>query len=80
MGEVKDAVKGPKKIVPKIHEDNLVTRVTDMLDEVGTLVEKKDEDALKEGPDKKAENTRKAAQLRAVAGLLRSAKNILEDY
>lgn len=81
MGEVSEAVKGEKKkLSPKLTEGNLITRVTELADEVSGLVAKKDEDALSEGKDKQAENTRKAGLLRATSSLLRAAKTLLEDY
>lgn len=80
MGEVKDAIKGEKKISPKLTEGNLITRLTELSDEISDLVAKKDEDALTEGADAKAENTRKAGLLRATSSLIRAAKNLLEDY
>ncbi len=80
MGDVKEAVKGSKKISPKLMEGNLVERFTALIDEVSELVAKKDEDALSEGKSAKAENVRKAGLLRAASSLLRASKTLLEDY
>ncbi len=49
-------------------------------DEVSRLTAIKDDDAANEGASLQAENTRKAAQLRAVHSLLTSAQVLLEDY
>lgn len=80
MGDVKDAIKGPKKVSPKLTEGNLVQQVTALVETVGELIQKKDDDTSTEGKDKEAENIRKAGQLRAVSSLLRSGLRILEDY
>lgn len=80
MGEVKEAVKGSKKISPKIMEGNLVERFTSLTDELSELTAKKDEDVLNESASEKAENMRKAGLLRAASSLVRTAKNMLEDY
>jgi hypothetical protein len=77
MGDVKEAVKGSKKISPKLMEGNLVERFTALTDELGELTAKKDEDALNEGKDVEAENKRKAALLRASTSLVRAAKTLL---
>ncbi len=78
MGEVKDTVKGTKKIKPK--KGNLIAQVQELRDEVSRLTAIKDDDAANEGASLQAENTRKAAQLRAVHSLLTSAQVLLEDY
>jgi len=80
MGDVKEAVKGSKKVSPKLVEGNLVERFTGLTDELSDLTAKKDEDALNEGKDAKAENVRKAGLLRAASSLVRAAKTLLEDY
>lgn len=81
MGDVKDAVKGTtkKKLLGKSQE-NLVTRIEEIRIEISDLIQKKDNDTLSEGETEKAENTRKAAHLRATHSLLTSAKTLLEDY
>lgn len=78
MGEVKDAVKGTAK--PKPKTGNLIDQVQELRDEVSRLTAIKDDDALNEGAASLAENTRKAAQLRAVHSLLTSAQVLLEEY
>ena len=80
MGEVAEAVKGSKKISPKLTEGNLNERVQSMIDEVSELTAKKDEDSMNEGDAAKPENVRKAALLRSVSSLLRASKRLLEDY
>lgn len=81
MGEVKDAIKGPpkKKILGKT-QGNLIDQYRALLDEAGRLTEIKDDDTLSEGDDKKADNARKAAVLRAVCSLTTACVTILEDY
>jgi len=80
MGEVSEAVKGKKKISPKLTEGNLVERAEDFIEELDGLVQKKDEDTLSEGKDAEPKNKASAARLRAALGLMRNAKQLLEDY
>lgn len=83
MGEVKDTVHGtPSKKRRKAlkSDDNLVDQVKNLKDTVSDLIVIKDEDALKEGENEKAENVRKAANLRAAHSLLTSTQTLLEDY
>lgn len=86
MGEVKDAVKGSgsKKSKPtpaaEASHGNLVQRTDAIIEELGELIQQKDEDAVNEGKSKQPENIEKAARLRAAASLFRAAKVLLEDY
>lgn len=80
MGEVSEAIKGSRKVSPKLMEGNLVERFSALTDELSDLTAKKDEDTLSEGATAKAENVRKAALLRASSSLVRAAKTLLEDY
>jgi hypothetical protein len=82
MGEVNDTVKGSglKSKPTKDSDKNLVSAVQSLRDEVSHLISIKDEDTLKEGKDKVAENTRKAGTLRAVHSLLVASQSLLEDY
>lgn len=80
MGDVKEAVKGSPKVSPRLKEGNLVQRFTDLTDELSELTTKKDDDTMNEGSDKKSDNVRKAALLRAATSLVRSARTLLEDY
>lgn len=84
MGDVKEAVKGsPSKKKSSTSSDvdkNLLSRLQDMSEEISELVVKKDEDVLNEGDAAKPENMRKSATLRAAFSLVRTAKQLLEDY
>lgn len=84
MGEVKDTVKGsgpkPSKKATKKAEGNLITQVEDLRAEVGRLTAIKDDETLSEGDAELAENTRKAALLRASYSLLTATKVLLEGY
>jgi len=84
MGEVKDTVKGsgpkPSKKATKKAEGNLINQVIDLMDEVGRLTVIKDDDTLSEGDAAFADNTRKAATLRAAHSLLTATRTLLEEY
>ena len=86
MGEVKEAVKGsgrakPKrKLFGKDKSTNLVDELHGLREEISRLTAIKDNDALTEGDDARADNVRKAAQLRAAHTLLTSAATLMEDY
>lgn len=81
MGEVKETVKGqPKRKLLGKNQENLVNRIEDIRTEVSELVKIKDNDTLTEGDSEIADNTRKAAHLRAAHSLLTSVKTLLEDY
>ena len=83
MGDVKETVKGsapPKRKVSSEDGQNLINRTQALMDDVSDCIVSKDDDVLNEGDSAKAENTRKAALLRASHSLLRSVKAMLEDY
>lgn len=86
MGEVKDKVKGDglkKKLLRKkkiVEGRNLIEYFEALEEEVSECIEIKDDDALSEGDDAKANNVRKAGLLRCVHSLLVSGRTLLEDY
>lgn len=81
MGEVKDAVtKRSKSRIRKPLDSGLLETAERLRDELSRCAHIKDEDALTEGDDVRAENIRKAAQLRAAHALTTHVCALLEDY
>lgn len=80
MGEVKDAVtrRTPRDVKPI--DTGLLETAEQLRDELSRCARIKDDDVLDEGDDTRAENMRKAAQLRAAHSLASSICALLEDY
>ena len=83
MGIVKDSIKGsgkPKKRGKPLTDENILTQISDLREEISRLTSIKDDDADTEGAEAHAENVRKAASLRAVHSLLTAVERLLEGY
>lgn len=80
MGEVKDTVTKRTSTPKKPLDAGLLETAERMLDELSRCAAIKDEDALTEGDDLRAENMRKAAQLRSAHVLMGTVCRLLEDY
>ena len=89
MGEVKNDVKGatparkqagPSAADAGIKGKNILEQVRDLESELSRLTAVKDEEVLSEGEAARAENTRKAALLRAAHSLLTAVSTLLEEY
>jgi hypothetical protein len=80
MGEVKDAVtrRTPRDV--KALDAGLLETAERLRDELSRCTRIKDDDVLDEGGDMRAENMRKAAQLRAAHALMSHVCGLLEDY
>lgn len=80
MGEVKDTVtkRTPRDV--KALDAGLLETAERLRDELSRCCAIKDEDALSEGADLRAENMRKAGQLRAAHALVTTVCALLEDY
>ena len=80
MGEVKDAVtkRTPRTVKPL--DTGLLETAERLRDELSRCARIKDNDVLDEGDDARAENMRKAAQLRAAHALTTHVCALLEDY
>ncbi len=84
MGEVKEAIKRPKsrakKFTPGVDDPGgVLVRLHELSQELDRLTVTKEQDIETE-KGVEAENTRKAAVLRAVATLTLSSIRLLEDY
>ncbi len=82
MGEVKDTVKGtpPSKHRKGNGDANIVQQLTDLQATLSDLTMKKDDDTMVEGDGQMAENTRKAALLRATYDLVTAGLTLMEGY
>lgn len=78
MGEVNDTVM--RRTPGKPLDAGLLETAERMRDELSRCARIKDEDAFGEGSDARAENMRKAAQLRAAYALMSTVCVLLEDY
>ncbi len=90
MGEAKDTVKGsgpPKKqkkkgILSKKTEgpSNVIERIDECVDDLTDAIEVKTKDCATEGKGELPENMRKLALMRAATTIIRTAKQLLEEY
>jgi len=79
MGEVKETV--TKRSTPKKPLDTGLMETAEKLrDELSRCAAIKDDDTLNESADLRAENMRKAGQLRAAFDLMVKVCALLEDY
>ena len=81
MGEVKDKVtkRSSSRIKTPI-DAGLLETAEQLRDELSRCTRIKDDDVIDESDDLKAENIRKAAQLRAAHALVTHVCALLEDY
>jgi hypothetical protein len=81
MGEVKDAVtKRTPRDVKKPLDTGLMETAERLRDELSRCTAIKDDDTLNESADQRAENIRKATQLRSAHVLMSGVCALLEDY
>lgn len=80
MGEVKDAVTKRSPTPKKPIDAGLLETAERLRDELSRCIVIKDEDTLNEGDAARAENMRKATQLRSAHILMTGVCAQLEDY
>ena len=87
MGEAKEAVKGSGPPAKQKSADkkarsnsNIITRLDEVLDDLADAIEVKAGDCAKEGRKELAENMVKLGILRSASTMIRTVKQMLEEY
>ena len=80
MGEVKDSVTKRSPKPKKALDAGMLETAERLRDELSRCTAIKDDDTLSEGDDLRAENMRKATQLRSAHVLASGICALLEDY